>query len=74
MLPPHGAWVTEANTASEIPVRTNHAMHDVLRDDFRKGRIRTFFDLYAMPLAVPVTSAEDHNGNKCVHFFCYPNI
>ena len=48
----------ETYTANEMLVRTNRAMYDVLRDDFRKGRIRTFFDLYAMTLAVPDWSRD----------------
>ena len=45
-------------TANEMLVRLNRAMYDILRDDFRKGRIRTFFDLYAMTLAVPDWSLD----------------
>ena len=45
-------------TANEMLVRTNRAMYDVLRDDFRKGRIRTFFSLYAMTFQVPHWSRD----------------
>jgi len=45
-------------TANEMLVRTNRAMYDVLRDDFRKDRIRTFFSLYAMTLPVPHWSRD----------------
>ena len=45
-------------TANEMQVRTNRALYDVLRDEFRKGRIHTFFDLYAMSLPVPHWSGD----------------
>ena len=48
----------ETYTANEMLVRTNRAMYDVLGGDFREGRIRTFFDLYAMTLAVPDWSID----------------
>ena len=45
-------------SANEMLVRTNRAMNDVLRDDIRSGRIRTFFDLYAMTITLPDWSRD----------------
>ena len=45
-------------TANEMIIRTNRAMYDVLRDDIRSDRIRTFFDLYAMTIPLPAWSLD----------------
>ena len=29
---------------------------------------------YVLRECLVVGSIKDHNGNKCVHFLCYPNI
>ncbi|KAI0239802.1 hypothetical protein LSAT2_009465 [Lamellibrachia satsuma] len=39
-------------TANEMIITTNRAMYDLLREDIQSDRIRTFFDLYAMTLAL----------------------
>ena len=39
-------------TANEMIITMNRAMYDLLREDVQSDRLRTFFDLYAMTLAL----------------------